>query len=416
MKSAVPRIFGQIAAAVVVIVAGSEASAGSALNGRIAFTSFRYDGAGDIFTVNPDGSDLVQLTNHPDYDAQGDWSPDGQKIAFRARRDPVFWRGSYSPAFEVYLMDLYGNKQQRLTTSSTPPNYSPKPSSTQPGWHPNSQQMLFRSNRSGDSEIWEMDLSGKILRQVVKFPGDQIYPVYSPDGSKIAFANVMGRVNGREDRGIYLMNADGTNVVSILDTYGVFESAPNWSPDGTELAFESNIDGDMDIYVMNSDGSNIRQVTFNTSHDEGAAWSPDGLKLVFSSDVGQDSGGQETWIINRDGSNPVRLFQSPGIDESPDWQPIPLDGDYDPCGDTVASGSGAYSVMKHGVEVTCDEASALATRWSSEKGTSRAKKVTDGYSCEATDAGYSALKVVCTHRGNRADDRGNDKKIAFLWR
>ena len=61
-----------------------------------------------------------------------------------------------------------------------------------------------------------------------------------------------------------------------------YDSAPAWSPDGRQIAFESNLDGDMEIYVMNADGTNVRQITHNTLWDEGPAWSPDGTKFVFS--------------------------------------------------------------------------------------------------------------------------------------
>ena len=76
-----------------------------------------------------------------------------------------------------------------------------------------------------------------------------------------------------------------TGVVTTLFDYtpASFDSAPAWSPDGRQIAFESNLDGDMEIYVMNADGSGVRQITHNTLWDEGPAWSPDGTKFAFSS-------------------------------------------------------------------------------------------------------------------------------------
>ena len=61
------------------------------------------------------------------------------------------------------------------------------------------------------------------------------------------------------------------------------DSAPAWSPDGRQIAFESDLDGDPEIFVMNADGSGVRQLTHNTIWDEGPAWAPDGTKLAFSS-------------------------------------------------------------------------------------------------------------------------------------
>ena len=95
------------------------------------------------------------------------------------------------------------------------------------------------------------------------------------------------------------------------------DSAPAWSPDGRQIAFESDLDGDKEIYVMNADGSNVRQITHNTLWDEGPAWSPDGTKFVFSS--GADDLHLDIWTMNVDGSNPRQLTTYPGRDESPDW-------------------------------------------------------------------------------------------------
>ena len=73
-------------------------------------------------------------------------------------------------------------------------------------------------------------------------------------------------------------------VTTLVDSSPTsYDSAPAWSPDGRQIAFESTMDGDREIYVMNADGTNIRQLTHNTLWDEGPAWSPDGTKLAFSS-------------------------------------------------------------------------------------------------------------------------------------
>ena len=102
----VPRRAFAAAFAVVALYASSAHA--DALNGRISFTSFRFNANGDIFTMNPDGSDQRQLTAAPNHAAQTDWSPDGQDIAFRSRA---------SGNFEVWRMDLYGGGLHRLTFS-----------------------------------------------------------------------------------------------------------------------------------------------------------------------------------------------------------------------------------------------------------------------------------------------------------
>jgi TolB protein len=400
-----------VAAAVAAGVAlgvAAPAHADGALNGRIAFTSFRDLELGDIWTMNPDGAHLRKLTGGPPYDAQSDWSPDGRWIAFR--RGP-----NASRSLQVWKMDLYGGNLSLLATGD--PSV-PTQNSTQPAWAPDGQSLLFRATRPPypDSDIWRMDPDGSNQRLVVHIPGDQLYPSYSPDMSKIAYTTPLGG----GDRGIFTVDADGSNVTKVFDVPGAYDSAPAWSPDGRQIAFESDQDGDMEIYAMDADGTNVRQLTDNTIHDEGPIWSPDGKRMVFTS--GPDNLNGDIWVMNADGSDRLRLTDSPGRDESPDWQPIPHTGDYTACGDVTHTGGGAYSVKATGKGLACDKAQEVAARWSDDALAGQRDDSVEGFMCDTSDAGYDALEVKCTHRGNRAgnavNDRetGNHKSILFIWR
>ena len=89
-----------------------------------------------------------------------------------------------------------------------------------------------------------------------------------------------------------------------------------WSPDGTKIAFHSDIDGDQEIYIMNADGSGVEKFTFNSACDTSAAWSPDGTRIVFSSDR---DGNSEIYIMNADGSNQKNLSKNAASDWQPAW-------------------------------------------------------------------------------------------------
>ena len=110
-----------------------------------------------------------------------------------------------------------------------------------------------------------------------------------------------------------------TGVITTLFDHSAasYDSAPAWSPDGRQIAFESNLDGDCEIFVMNADGTNVRQLTHNTLWDEGPAWSPDGTKFAFSS--GADDTHLDIFTMNLDGTDVRQLTTYPGRDESPDW-------------------------------------------------------------------------------------------------
>jgi WD40-like Beta Propeller Repeat len=96
------------------------------------------------------------------------------------------------------------------------------------------------------------------------------------------------------------------------------DTAPSWSPDGGQIAFESRRDGsDSEIYVMDADGSRQTRLTFNAAQDREPAWSPDG-RIVFSSNR---SGGYHLFVVNADGTDVRQLTSGGGDDYTPDWSP-----------------------------------------------------------------------------------------------
>ena len=187
------RVVGALAGLTLAVGgAPATADAAGALNGRVGFTTFRFNGTGDIANMNPDGSNLRRLTTDqpgtPLYDAQSDWSPDGQRIAYR-HENPTTRR------FEVWTMDLYGNEQLGLVRG------------TQPSWAPDGKSMLFRDSGPQATDIFAMDTDGRNRRLAVTLPRDQLYPAYSPDMSRIVFASLHAGTS-RRDRGIYTTDAD----------------------------------------------------------------------------------------------------------------------------------------------------------------------------------------------------------------
>lgn len=120
--------------------------------GHIAFVSER-DGNAEIYAVEPDGSGLTRLTNHPAFDGDPAWSPDGQRIAFRSQRD-----GNN----EIYVMNADGTGVLRLT-------FHPG-DDLRPAWSPDGQQIAFVSNRDGDSGVYVMNADGSGVRRLADGP------------------------------------------------------------------------------------------------------------------------------------------------------------------------------------------------------------------------------------------------------
>ena len=192
-------------------------------------------------------------------------------------------------------------------------------------------------------------------------------PVYSPDGSKIAFSRQKGFQTD-----ICIMNADGTNVVTVISGDGPPQNSnrhPSWSPDGSKFVFTSNRGGaGAEIWMANADGSGLVRLT--TSIQKGAdgqgpifsldfdpAWSPDGSKIAFVSNrAGADT---ELYLMNTDGSNPVRLTDDTLDDTMPDWSP-----DGQRMVFTKSQGAGIHIVNRDGTNLVSVMTFAAWPAWS----------------------------------------------------
>lgn len=270
-------------------------------SGRLAFSS-----QGDIWTVTPAGTGLLQLTATADEDeAQAVFSPDGTRIAYRRRP-------TAGEAYQVYVMNADGSDQRRVSTSAD--------NQTQPAWSPDGRMLVFRRSPRGnsDGDVWAMNLDGSNPHALVTTPGaDERYPVFSPDASRLAFTSSR---DGQYE--VYAASADGAAPLR-LTTHAGYDSAPSWSPDSGRLAFErgAELDDDptKDIWVMRADGTNPVQLTSTAGVDEGPAFSPDATQIAFTS--GRD-GNYEIYRMGADGSGQTRVLALPTMEESPDWQAL----------------------------------------------------------------------------------------------
>ena len=146
-----------------------------------------------------------------------------------------------------------------------------------------------------------MNADGSHQRNLTRNDGRDAWPVWSPDGQRIAFMSQRDRNDG-----IYVMNADGSDQRKVLDSEDGFW--PVWSPDGQQIAFMSRRDGNSEIYVMNADGSDQQNLTRHAASDGSPAWSPDGQRIAFTS---RGSGVSEIHVMNADGSGRRNLRCAP---------------------------------------------------------------------------------------------------------
>lgn len=163
---------------------------------------------------------------------------------------------------------------------------------------PETGKIVFESYRNGTTgEIYRMNADGSDLTRLTLNSAEDNEPDWSPDGSRIAFQSNRDGVNE-----IYVMNEDGTNQTRITTMNRCF--APQWSPDGTRIAFYTRIDYTNIIYTMNPDGSDLVQVTDPALSGFHPYWSPDGSKIAFLSQRTNPG----IYTVNVDGSNPTLLI------------------------------------------------------------------------------------------------------------
>ena len=201
---------------------------------KIAFTRLNTSG---IFTINADGTNLVNLTPGA-HGSSPSWSPDGSKI--------VFGR-NFNGDYDIMVMNADGSNVVNLTNS-------PGVGDDEPSWSPDGTRIVFVREVGGGDTIHVMNADGS---NDVSLGAGGRDPSWSPDGTKIAYHTLGG------DFKIFVMNADGSNPVQISTT-GNDDGFADWSPDGTRIVFVSGRAGAPGIYVMNADGSN--QVFLNNGY------------------------------------------------------------------------------------------------------------------------------------------------------
>lgn len=174
-------------------------------------------------------------------------------------------------------------------------------------------KIVFISSVSGNRDIGIMDDDGSNRLQLTFTTDLESYPVFSPDGEKIAFINMTRKQ-------LIVMNSDGTNQVPIYTSPYPAIGCPTWSPDSAKIAYQSGAYGHivgnnmypLDIYIMNADGTDKKRITTYPGRDVIPRWSPNESKILFHRGV-------EFYVINADGTGEVRLTFTGGTSDEFDW-------------------------------------------------------------------------------------------------
>lgn len=196
------------------------------------------------------------------------------------------------PGYDIFVADTAGTLVSRLTDS---PGYDAEATVS-----PTGDKIIFTSTRTGDIELFSMNLDGSNVTQLTNFPGYDGGAFYSWDGRKIVFR--ASRPVGAElaeyqallkqnlvrptRMEIYVMDADGSNVRQVTDN-GAANFAPFWHPDGRHIIFASNMHDpkrrNFDLYIVAEDGSGLKRITYGDTFDGFPMFTHDGKRLIFAS-------------------------------------------------------------------------------------------------------------------------------------
>jgi len=219
-----------------------------------------YPSTQSILTCNIDGSSMRRLTTTQgvlDYDPA--FSPDGTKIAFTRAYQSV--PGDFSSRrYELWIMNADGSNQQYIGIDG----YAPE-------WSPDGTKLIYASNKTARFQIYTCNINGTNETRITNSNTNDTYPAFSPDGTKIVFNSTSFSIYSNESTAMYeicIMNSDGTNRRQ-LTTNTDCDIYPRWSPDGSKISFNSDKDSKnkhpvysmSEVYTMNQDGTEVKRIT-----------------------------------------------------------------------------------------------------------------------------------------------------------
>lgn len=239
---------------------------------KIAFSAPEHMAVSDVFVVNPDGTGGENLTNSmADYNVAPDWSPDSKQILFAKQ----LLEEGLSGTPDLYLINDDGTGLARLTNDpllESHPHLSPDGSTLVYEARP--VEVTEGARHEGTPGLYQMDMD---TRETQMLRDMALSPQWSLDGSKVAYVYLPEghSLSVAELRVTDMITAVDVRIATGLDAlHCEYFGCYDWSPDGSQLAFVLDQNGESDVFVANADGSDRRQITTDGLKKYSVAWGP----------------------------------------------------------------------------------------------------------------------------------------------
>ncbi|HXJ90136.1 MAG TPA: hypothetical protein VMS18_25220 [Candidatus Binatia bacterium] len=285
---------------VVVMTSSLSLAADLGKNGKIAFQA-SYTGTMQIYTVNPDGTDMFQVTNLPlttnIFALWPDFSPDGKQIVFAH---------DMTGALELYVVNSDGTDLTQVAHDGR--------GHVAPHWSPDATHIVFgTAEKYGLLAIATIRADGTNFRILTTPVWEALAGECTADGKHIIFTSQQdGYVSA-----LWIMNIDGKHLRRLSDPR-LTASVPDVSPNGKQVVFndKQNSPGLSNIFKMNLDGTGVIRLTRPEGKNDGLpSFSPDGKNILFVSDR-ESAGSFDTWVMDADGSHQTLLVKGGA---APNW-------------------------------------------------------------------------------------------------
>jgi TolB protein len=262
-----------------------------------------YSMAGSLWRQKIDSTTAQQLTDGPGYDYQPDWSPDGKHIVYVSYQ---------KDAIELWLLDLATRKTAQLTNGGAV--------NVEPHWSPDGKRIVFVSTSYNKRfHVFRADVRDGRLENVVRLTGEtksalpryyysafdmEINPVWTRDSQEILFVSNQGHIHGTG--GFWRMTAEpGAEAREIHYEETNWRARPDFSPDGSRMVYSSYLGRQWhQLWVMPAKGGDAFPISYGDWDDTNVRWSPDGKQLAF---ISNRNGNTELWVQTLPGAGQRRI-------------------------------------------------------------------------------------------------------------